>query len=373
MESIIAYLTAAAIYIPAFLFVLTIIVFFHELGHFWAARRCGVTVEAFSIGFGKEIFGWTDSKKTRWKICWIPLGGYVKFIDDMNAASTPSEEILEELTEEEREGALQSKALWQRAFVVAAGPIASFLLAIVIFSGTYMIYGYGYHKPLVGHVLEGSPAEKAGFQKGDIIVSINDNKVDKFQDIWTIVQISGDELLKFKVLRDGQEVTLQGRSAVSDKLDKLGNRPRQLGIASSKNYIYQRVDPITAIGLSLKQTYEIIVLPLQYLSKVISKGEVPDKLSGPLGIADTAGKVLINIGWLGLIQLAATLSAAIGFFNLLPIPLLDGGHLAFYAVEAIRGKPLSARTQEIAAAFGLAILVTLMIFVTRLDIINRFS
>ncbi len=373
MESIIEYLTAAAIYIPAFLFVLTIIVFFHELGHFWAARRCGVTVDAFSIGFGREIIGWTDSKNTRWKICWIPLGGYVKFIDDMNAASTPDEGALQEMSAEERKGALQSKALWQRAFVVAAGPIASFLLAIVIFSGIYMVYGYGYHKPYVGQVKQGSPAEKAGFKSGDLILSINGNRIEEFQDIGPYVQISGNDVLKFKVLRDDKEIALEGKSAISETVDKLGNRPRQLGIYSSKRYIYQKVDPITAIGLSLKQTYKIIVLPLQYLSGTIARGEVPDQLSGPIGIADTAGKVLINIGWLGLIQLAATLSAAIGFFNLLPIPLLDGGHLAFYAVEAVRGKPLSARTQEIAAAFGLAILVTLMIFVTRLDIINRFS
>ena len=368
------YLQSALLMMSAFVFVLTIVVFFHELGHFLVARWCGVTVEAFSIGFGPEIFGFTDKTGTRWKVCWIPLGGYVKFIDDQNAASIPDEEQVVAMTPEQRAGALQLKPLWQRSAVVAAGPIASFLLAIIIFTATYSFLGHGYIKPVVGGFSKDSAAKEAGFKVGDEILSINGSNIRSFMDIKAVVQISGDEPLNFVVLRDGQKVNLTSVSKNVKERDPLGNKQRLLGISSSldpKHRVYSRVDPITAVGLSIDQTYTVISATTSYLYRVITGRVSPDQLSGPVGIAVTSGKVAELGGVFSLIQLAAFLSIAIGFFNLFPIPILDGGHLAFHLIEALRGKPLSARTQEFAASIGFALLILLMIFVTRLDIMNR--
>ncbi len=358
---------------PAFLFVLTIVVFFHELGHFLVARWCGVAVEAFSVGFGPEIFGFYDHKGTRWKICWIPLGGYVKFIDDQNAASIPSEEQLNAMTPEQKAGALQLKPLWQRAAVVAAGPAASFLLAIIIFTITFSVYGHNYIKPVVGGFSKNSAAKEAGFKVGDEIISINGSPVKSFMDIRAMVQISGSEALNFVVLRDGNKVNLSSAPRDVKERDPFGNKQRLLGISSSrdpKHSVYSTVNPITAVYLSLDRTYSVISTTTSYLYRVISGRVAPDQLSGPVGIAMTSGKVA-TFGIIPLIQLAAFLSIAIGFFNLFPIPILDGGHLAFYAIEAVRGKPLSAKTQDIAAHVGFALLILLMIFVTRLDFMHR--
>ena len=359
--------------IPAFLFVLTIVVFFHELGHFLAARWCGVTVEVFSVGFGPEIFGFYDRKGTRWKVSWIPLGGYVKFIDDLNAASIPDAEALNSLTPEQKAGALQFKPLWQRAVVVAAGPLASFLLAIVVFTATFTIYGYGYIKPVVGGFSKDSAALEAGFKVGDEITSINGSPVKSFMDIKAVVQISGNEKLNFDVLRNGKTIQLISSPRDVEERDAFGNKQRLLGIRSSSNpddRVYYRVDPFTAVYLSLDRTYAVITTTTSYLYRVISGRVSADQLSGPIGIAVTSGKVA-TFGIIPLIQLAAFLSIAIGFFNLFPIPILDGGHLAFYAIEAVRGKPLSPKTQDIAAHLGFALLILLMIFVTRLDFIHR--
>lgn len=369
-DSSAAFLQVAGLRAVGFVFVLTVVVFFHELGHFLVARWCGVNVEAFSIGFGGEIFGFYDKKGTRWKVCWIPLGGYVKFIDDENAASVPSKEAALNMTETERQGAFQTKPLWQRASVVAAGPIASFLLGIVIFTGIFSTLGYQYVKPIVGEVIENSAASEAGFQKNDLILSINGQTIDSFSDIRTVVQLSYNEALNFVVDRNGSEIELVSTPRLSETRDLLGNKQRLLGIRSSSNpehVVSRGVNPLDAFVLSLERTYDVISTSLEFLGRLIF-GQAPvDQLSGPIGIADASGKVA-ELGIIPLIQWIAFLSIAIGFFNLFPIPMLDGGHLLFYAMEAIKGKPLSDNIQNVGFRIGVAILLSLMIFVTIIDI-----
>ncbi len=356
--------------LPAFIFVLTIVVFFHELGHFLVARWCGVKVEAFSIGFGPEIWGFYDHKGTRWRLAWIPLGGYVKFSGDQNAASIPDDEAVMNMTPEQKAGVLQFKPLWQKAAVVAAGPIASFLLGIAIF--TVFLASYGetrYYKPVITKVMENSAADKAGFKVNDEIIAINGSKVQTFSDVRVAVNINGDKELTFTVLRDGKNVDLKASVPVAEKRDPLGNKVRILGVATGKQHrVKVEVGLLTAVKISVERTYSIVSTTLSYLSNVVTLQAPPDQISGPVKIAKTAGKLAAEGGISTLIQFSAYLSIAIGLFNLFPIPILDGGHLAFYLVEAIQGRPVSAKTQDIAASVGFALLILLMVFVTHQDI-----
>ncbi len=360
--------------VPAFIFVLTIVVFFHELGHFLVARWCGVKVEAFSIGFGPEIFGFNDRKGTRWRVAWVPLGGYVKFIDDQNAASIPDQDAAREMTPEQKAGALQFKPLWQKAAVVAAGPIASFLLGIVIFAVFLLIYGDVKHvKPVISQVVEKSAAQQAGFKAGDEILAIDGSKIESYLDIRVAIGINGDNELTYTVLRDGQKIDLKATARMAAKRDHMGNKQRLLGVVFSQKPEHRvRVDvgPVTAVVVSVKKTYAIVSTTLSYLGNVITLKAPPDQISGPVKIAKTAGQIAAKGGVPMLIQFAAYLSIAIGLFNLFPIPILDGGHLAFYLAEAIMGRPVSAKTQDIAASVGFALLILLMVFVTHQDIFS---
>ncbi len=356
--------------LPAFIFVLTIVVFFHELGHFLVARWCGVKVEAFSIGFGPEIWGFYDHKGTRWRLAWIPLGGYVKFSGDQNAASIPDDEAVMNMTPEQKAGVLQFKPLWQKAAVVAAGPIAGFLLGIAIF--TVFLASYGetrYYKPVITKGMENSAADKAAFKVKGEIIAINGSKVQTFSDVRVAVNINGDKELTFTVLRDGKNVDLKASVPVAEKRDPLGNKVRILGVATGKQHrVKVEVGLLTAVKISVERTYSIVSTTLSYLSNVVTLQAPPDQISGPVKIAKTAGKLAAEGGISTLIQFSAYLSIAIGLFNLFPIPILDGGHLAFYLVEAIQGRPVSAKTQDIAASVGFALLILLMVFVTHQDI-----
>lgn len=355
----------------AFLFVLTVVVFIHEMGHFLVARWAGVKVKAFSIGFGQEILGFFDKHGTRWRVAWIPLGGYVKFMDDENGASVPSRDAIENMSPEERAGAFHAKPLSSRAAIVAAGPIANFLLAIAIFALTFMVVGQQVTAPRVDELIEGSAAAKAGFQPGDVIRSIDGTPVDSFGDMQRIVGASADHELTFGVDRGGTSITIKATPDRREISDRFGNKLRVgvIGIrrnASVQDWEYRRYGPLESIRMGVRETYFIISRTLSYLYDVVMGRESPDQLGGPLRIAEVSGQVA-SAGFLPLISLTAVLSVSIGLINLFPIPLLDGGHLLFYGIEALRGRPLSERAQEFGFRIGLAIVVLLMVFTTWQD------
>ena len=440
-----------------FLFVLTVVVFIHELGHFLVARWCGVKVQAFSVGFGPEICGFNDRHGTRWRLAWIPLGGYVKFIDDENGASVPSRDALDRMSPAEKQGAFQSKPLGQRAAVVAAGPIANFLLAIVIFAGIYSIAGAPFTAPKIDEVVAGGPAERAGFKAGDLVVAIDGRPIDSLQDMQRIVSTSAEHPLSFEVERGGLRVTLMATPDRRDQPDSYGGNVRigDLGIRrvlppkilevipdqpaaragfqsgdvilaidgnpinnfqemqqivstspekplrfdvdrGGKRVIltvvpdgkdragdagttvrtgvigvrgggaeteFRRLAVHQAVWRGVQETHFIIARTLGYLKNVIVGRESPDQVGGVLRIADVSGQVAAS-GFIPLLNLTAILSVSIGLLNLFPIPLLDGGHLLFYLMEAIRRKPLTERTQEIGFRIGLSLVLMLMIYAT---------
>ena len=360
-------------YLIPFLFVLTVVVFVHEMGHFLVARWCGVGIKAFSIGFGPEIFGFNDKYGTRWRVAWIPLGGYVKFIDDENAASA-GQKSLESLPEADREKTFQGKTLGQRAAIVAAGPIANFIFAILIFTTIFSIFGERITAPKVDAINPDSAAERAGFQPGDLITSIDGTKITNFSDMQRIVATSPDRELHFMVDRDGKTVDLTAVPERKEITDRFGNTFKigLLGIqrsASPDDWTLKRHDPATAFVMGVKECYFVVSRSLGYLYDVIKGREDADQLGGPLRIAQVSGQVA-TAGFLALLNLAAIISVSIGLINLFPIPMLDGGHLLFYGIEAVRGKPLSETTQEIGFRIGLAFVLMLMIFATWNDLIH---
>jgi regulator of sigma E protease len=360
-------------YLIPFLFILTIVVFVHEMGHFLVARWCGVGVKAFSIGFGPEIFGFNDKHGTRWRVAWIPLGGYVKFIDDENAASA-GQKSLESLPEADRDKTFQAKSLGQRAAIVAAGPFANFIFAILIFTAVFSIFGERITAAKVDAINTDSAAERAGFQPGDVIKSIDGTTITNFSDMQRIVATSPDRELHFVVDRDGKPVDLTATPERKEITDRFGNTFKigLLGIqrsASPDDWTLKRHDPATAFVMGVKECYFVVSRSLGYLYDVIKGREDADQLGGPLRIAQVSGQVA-TAGFLALLNLAAIISVSIGLINLFPIPMLDGGHLLFYGIEAVRGKPLSETTQEIGFRIGLAFVLMLMIFATWNDLIH---
>jgi regulator of sigma E protease len=361
-------------YIIPFLFVLTIVVFFHELGHFLVARWAGVKVLTFSLGFGPELVGFNDRHGTRWKISAIPLGGYVKFFGDESEASTPSSETLSAMTAEERAGSFHHKKVGPRAAIVAAGPIANFLLAIVIFTCLFTFFGKPSTTARVDKVEAGSAADKAGFQAGDIVTSIDGKAIGSFSEMQRIVGTRAGEQLSFTIKRGDSSLQLQGTPQQREVKDSFGNVHRLgvLGITRATNpgdAVTERVDPVTALGLGVKETWFVVERTLAYIGGVFTGREAADQVGGPIRIAQISGQVA-TIGVAALIHLAAVLSISIGLLNLFPVPLLDGGHLLFYAVEALRGRPLSDRAQEMGFRIGLGLVLMLMVFATYNDILH---
>ncbi len=361
-------------YVVPFLFVLTIVVFFHELGHFLVARWAGVKVLTFSLGFGPELVGFNDRHGTRWKISAVPLGGYVKFFGDDTEASTPSADALANMTEDERAGSFHHKRVGPRAAIVAAGPIANFVLAIVIFTCLFTFFGKPSTTARVDKVETGSAAAAAGFQVGDIVLSIDGDKIDSFNDMQRIVATHPGERMSFTVKRGDTTVQLNGTPELREVKDPFGNVHRQgvLGITrqtAAGDVMTERVDPATALWLGVKETWFVIDRTLAYIGGVFTGREAADQVGGPLRIAQISGQVA-TIGLAALIQLAAVLSISIGLLNLFPVPLLDGGHLLFYAVEAVRGRPLSERAQEVGFRIGLGLVLMLMVFATYNDILH---
>jgi len=363
-------------YLIPFLIVLTIVVFFHELGHYLVARWNDVDVEAFSIGFGPEIFGFNDRRGTRWKLALIPLGGYVKFAGDANAASVPDRERLANMNEREKSGSLEQKSVGQRAAVVAAGPIANFILAILIFAGSFYFVGRYVTDPLVGEVQPGGAAQEAGFLAGDLIKSINGVEIDSFNEVPRLVGPNHDREMTFVVNRGGVEMTLKVTPRTREQTDRFGNvyRSGMIGIVNSSSESNLRVrqySALAALGAGVGETWFIITRTLGYLGDIIIGRQSADQLGGPIRIAKVSGEIA-TLGAAALINLAAILSVSIGLLNLFPIPMLDGGHLVFYAIEAIRGRPLSDRSQDMAFRFGLVLVMTLMVFATWNDVNQLF-
>ena len=343
------------------------LVFIHEMGHYLAARWFGIKADAFSIGFGREIVGWTDRRGTRWRIAWLPLGGYVRFAGDMNAVGEPDPAWLA-LPAAERARTFQAKPLWQRAIVVAAGPVVNLVLAVVILAGFAVAYGVDRTPPIIDSVIAGGPAAAAGLRPGDRVVSIDARPVDAFSDLARFAQIHPGEQTTLTVERGGETLTRSLTIGVDRQRDRFGNDYRfgRIGIASGKP-VLAPVRLIDAPVEGVRMTGRIIATSLETLGQIISGRRSMDELGGPIRIAKVSGEQL-SLGWTAFVWLVAMLSINLGFINLLPVPMLDGGHLFFYAIEAIRRRPLERQVQEWAFRGGLAMVLALMLVVTFNDL-----
>ena len=352
----------------AFLACIGPLIFIHELGHYYAGRWFGVKADAFSIGFGREIFGWTDKRGTRWKVGWLPLGGYVKFAGDMNPASTPSDDWLS-LPAEERNKTFQSKPLWQRFIIVAAGPLINFLFAILVFIALFISYGQPRTAPVIGDVERGSVAATAGFARGDRVVAINGSAVDRFEDIAHYVSIRPGQPMRFDILRNDAPGTIQATPSPHVQRDTFGNEARigRLGVGPAGLREVRRLGPLDASGAAVIQTGSIVKSIVVTVGQLITGNRSLKEMGGPLKIAQFSGQQA-SLGWLDFVVFMSLISINLGFINLLPIPLLDGGHLLFYLIEGVRRKPLRPEAQEWAFRTGLAMLLALMIFVTFNDL-----
>lgn len=350
-----------------FLFVLTAVVFVHEMGHYLIGRWCGIGVTAFSIGFGPELAGFNDRRGTRWKICAIPLGGYVKFVGDMNVTSTPDAEETEKLTPEQRKVAFHTQPIWKRAATVVAGPMFNFLLTIAVFAVMFGIYGRYVSEPMVAEVRPGSPAAAAGFQPGDRFVSVDGNRVETFADVQRYVSGRAGDSIVFVMLRGGNEIELTATPELSEQTDALGNivKVGVIGVVNNDELGQPRVisyTPTQALAEGVTETGRIIVRTGQFLKRFVVGREDRCQLGGPVKIADMAGKAA-KLGFEWLVQLVALLSVGIGILNLLPIPPLDGGHLAFYGMEAVLRRPVSERAMEMLYRAGFVLVLGFMGFV----------
>ncbi|SMF70575.1 site-2 protease. Metallo peptidase. MEROPS family M50B [Tistlia consotensis] len=376
-------LESVAISVGAFLVILTVLVFVHELGHFWVARRCGVKCEAFSIGFGPEIFGWNDSQGTRWKISALPLGGYVKMFGDADATSRPAPGIREPaegeetgdwaggktrpLTAEERAVSFHHKSLARRVAIVAAGPAANFLFAIVVMTAFFVYPGQPTTPALIGGVVEGSAAARAGFQVGDKVVEINGSPIRRFEQIQRIVQLNLDAPMDVVVQRDGHPVEFTATPEIVVRSDSMGNEVRmpQLGIQASGSSFEPQ--GLAAPWSAVRETAALTGGTLKAVWQMITGSRGTEELGGPIRIAEMSGQVA-QTGIVSVIWFMAVLSINLGLINLFPVPMLDGGHLLFYAIEGARGRPLGERAQEYGFRIGLALVLTLFVFVTWNDL-----
>lgn len=414
IENLLEALVILPVSIIAFLVLLMIIVFFHEYGHFSIARLLGVRVDVFSIGFGKPLLRWTDRKGTEWRISMLPFGGFVKFFGDLNAASQgpadeeqkpvttqfpapgEKEKIKGGMTAEERKVCFHFKPLWRRAAIVAAGPFANFILAMAIFAALFMTLGRSYVEPVISGVVEDSPAAEAGFAPGDRVLSVNGRDVQAFNDLVDAVLVSGGAKMRFEVDRDGQNLLLSVSPRRIEGEDRYGNKIErwQLGIEGPRgadSVVFKQFGPLEALGAGAGELARILNLTVKFIGKIILGQEDARQLGGPIKMAQYAGQsvmsgfddssyseppglaVKLRVSLIDFISLAAVVSISIGFLNLLPVPVLDGGHLLYYAYEAVAGRPLGARAQAMGFKLGFVLLASLMIFVTWNDISNLLS
>jgi regulator of sigma E protease len=359
--------------LPAFLFVITLVVFFHELGHFLVARFFGVKVEVFSVGFGKEIFGWNDKRGTRWKLSWLPVGGYVKFAGDADAASTPDRKAAARMSAAERNQMLAFKPVGQRAAVAAAGPFANFILAIVLLTGLFLYSGQTAITPLIGDVAKGSAADQAGIRSGDLVTRIGDTAITDFQQLPEIISTGSGQTLHMQLLRAGKPLELWVKPRMTTSPDGLGGTEDRfvIGVLPSRTapLIHHSYNPLTAAGAALSQVVDIARGTLIGIGQIVTGKASVNQLHGPLGIGNITRKVA-EFGFLPLLHLVAFLSVSIGLANLFPIPLLDGGHLLYYGCEAVLGRPLGERAQDVGFRLGLVLVLGLMLLTTWNDLVR---
>jgi len=360
-------------FVIPFMILILVVVFIHEYGHYYFAKRYGVGVTDFSIGFGKEIFGWNDKSGTRWKICWIPLGGYVKFFGDRNVFSqADQEELLKKYKKEDQEKLFVTKPLYQRSLIVAGGPVANFILAIFIFLFIYMFVGKDFTPAVIDEIQKDSPAEIAGMMKNDIILEIDNTEVESILDVSKLIAMSTTEYIDFKVSRYDKEILLKVKPNLVDSEDNLGNKikKRMIGIRLSpyNNEInHVKLGPGQALIHSLNEVYFVASSSLKYLGSMLAGSGDSSQLGGPIRIAKISGQVA-EFGIIPFISMMAYISISLGLINLFPIPMLDGGHLMFYAFEKVLGRPLSQKTQEGFFRIGMFLLLSLMFFATFNDL-----
>ena len=360
-------------YILPFIVLILIVVFIHEYGHYYFAKKYGVGVTDFSIGFGQEIFGWNDKSGTRWKICWIPLGGYVKFFGDRNVYSQADhKEILEKYNEEEQKKLFILKPLYQRTLIVFGGPLANFLLALVIFFSIYTFVGKDFTPAVINEVQKDSPAMTGGLKQNDVILEIDGNKVESIMDVSKFITMSTDEIIDFKVKRSYDELILKIKPNIVPGEDNLGNKlnKRIVGIklgAYNNEINHVKLGPAQAIYHAAHEVYYVGTSSLKYIGAMIFGKADTSQLGGPIRIAKISGQVA-EFGVLAFISMMAYISISLGLVNLFPIPMLDGGHLMFYAFEKVLGRPLSQKTQEGFFRIGLFLLISLMFFTTFNDL-----
>jgi regulator of sigma E protease len=359
--------------LPAFLFVITLVVFFHELGHFLVARAFGVKVDVFSVGFGKEIFGWNDKRGTRWKVSWLPVGGYVKFAGDADAASRPDPDAAAKMTLAEREGALVFKPVGQRALVAASGPLANFALAVVLLTGIFMYTGHSELAPVIGQVTPASPAAVAGILPGDRVTKVDSTEITDFQQLPQIISVASGEPMAIGIHRGNRDLTIWVSPKRMHTRDMLGNNVNQMVIGVRPDpkapVTHENYGPVGAFVAANAETWSILKTTIVGIAHMIAGHGGTDQLSGPVGIAKMTRQVA-DIGFLPLLNLVAILSVSIGLANLFPIPLLDGGHLLYYGVEAVLGRPLGERAQDVGFRLGLVLVLGLMLLTTWNDLVR---
>ncbi len=352
-----------------FALVLGPLVFIHELGHYLAGRLFGVRADVFSIGFGQELLGWTDRRGTRWKLSVLPLGGYVQFAGDSNPAGQPSADWLA-LPADERARTLQGRPLWQRAVIVVAGPVTNLVLAVLILAGFAMAYGTLVAPPVIGQVEPGSVAQAAGLKVGDRVVTLGGTRIESFRDIKLVVMQQSGQPLALEIDRAGRRVDLTVTPAAKVETDQFGNSESggHLGVGPDLTLVQRRaLGPVGALGEGLGETRDIIAMTITGIEQIVTGRRDAHELGGPIRIAKYSGEQLVS-GWQNFVAFIALISINLGFINLLPIPILDGGHLALFLIEAIRRKPVSQRGQEWAFGTGLALVAALMLFVTINDV-----
>ena len=360
-------------YIIPFIILIIVVVFIHEYGHFYFAKRYGVGVTDFSIGFGKEMFGWNDKSGTRWKVCAIPLGGYVKFFGDRNVYSqADNEKIIKEYSKEDQDKLFVLKPLYQRALIVFGGPLANFLLAILIFFSVYMFVGKDFTPAVINEVQKDSPAMVAGLKDNDIVVSVDGNKVKSIMEVSKFIMMSTDEFINFTVNRSNQDLTFRVKPNVIKSEDELGNKinKRMVGIklgAYNNEVNHVKLGPTKALFYAVNEVYYVSISSLKYIGSMLTGNGDSSQLGGPIRIAKISGQVA-EFGILPFISLMAYISISLGLINLFPIPMLDGGHLMFYGIEKVLGRPLSQKTQEGFFRIGMFLLLSLMFFTTFNDL-----